>query len=512
MSENYRAFWDEALRQIGEEYKKNNQEGEFKLWFNMTYVGDEGNTIMVNVPSAFFWVQMEKKGFVGKVEDVLQQLTGQTIELSHVVTGIPVAKEEPKKLSHSEILEQAKIDSNEARATISQAFGLGQSAAVPAAGTEQPSAEKDDTRIEAAGERGAHPLLDSMYRFDTFVTGKNNDFAYSACVAIAKKPGQNKSFNPLLLYGGSGLGKTHLMQSVGNYIWEHNEEKLKICYIATENFTNQFYAALKANNIDSAFTKKFRSYDVFLLDDIQGLIGKKQLQNELFGMFDALKSHKAQMIFTCDRPISEFKDMEDRLKSRLGSGTSIDMQPPSFETRLAILQKKLELMKTSGSIAPEVERFIPEDVLSYIAKNVQSNVRDLEGCLNKVVGYADLTQNKLDIAATQNLLRDNFVDASTDAIPMETVQRVVADHYNISLSDIKGKNRSKKYVLPRQIAIYIGRTLLDYSFPELGEEFGGKDHTTMMHSFEKIVDMLKVDASMDTTIKMLIREIKDYKK
>ena len=159
-----------------------------------------------------------------------------------------------------------------------------------------------------------------------------------------------------------------------------------------------------------------------------------------------------------------------------------------------------------------MERFIPEDVLSYIAKNVQSNVRDLEGCLNKVVGYADLTQNKLDIAATQNLLRDNFVDASTDAIPMETVQRVVADHYNISLSDIKGKNRSKKYVLPRQIAIYIGRTLLDYSFPELGEEFGGKDHTTMMHSFEKIVDMLKVDASMDTTIKMLIREIKDYKK
>ena len=208
------------------------------------------------------------------------------------------------------------------------------------------------------------------------------------------------------------------------------------------------------------------------------------------------------MVFTCDRPLNELKGLEERLRSRIGSGAAIDMSPPQFETRCAILQKKLDLMGKQ----------LPEEVISYIAKNVQSNVRDLEGCLKKIFGYAELTGNTPDIAKTQDLLRDNFVEASMASISMDTVQRVVAEHYNISLSDIKGKKRNGKVTLPRQIAIYIGRTFLEYSYMDLGMEFGGRDHTTIMYSCEKIANALKTDAALESMINMLIREIKDYKK
>lgn len=496
MSENFRAFWDEALRQIGEEYKNNNQESDFKLWFNMEYVSDEGNEITVNVPSAFFWMQQNSKGYVAKVEETLSSLTGQKITLKHVETNRPVSTKgqtetqqlPPQPASRQptppkqeiDIIEQAKADYNEDRGIIAQT---------------------EKAQDSSAEGRGKHPLLSEEFTFDSFVKGDNNDYAYSSCLAIARNPGQAKLFNPLLLYGGSGLGKTHLMQAVGNYIWQNNDERLKICYTTTENFLNEFNTALKTNIADK-FTKKYRSYDVFLLDDIHFLLGKQGLQEAIFNTFDGLKSHNAQMVFTCDRPLNELKGLEERLRSRIGSGASIDMAPPQFETRCAILQKKLEMMGKS----------LPDEVVSYIAKNVQSNVRDLEGCLKKVVGYAEITNQMPDIAKTQSLLRDNFVEASMDSISMDTVQRVVAEHYNISLSDIKGIKRNKKYAFPRQIAIYIGRTLLDYSYPELGEEFGGRDHTTIMHSFEKISDQLKIDSSLEVTINMLIRQVKDYKK
>ena len=505
MSENFRELWDEALRQIGEEYRQKGQESDFRLWFNMKYVGDEGNEITVNVPSAFFWAQQVSKGYVAKVEETLRNLTGQELSLRHVETNIPVsgqaspppqdvpagsrtAPATPPQASpghpaaEEDILLQAKADYNSDRTVFSAPSGP--------AGAGQ-----------AASGRGSHPLLSDEFTFDSFVKGDNNDYAYSSCLAIARNPGQAKLFNPLLLYGGSGLGKTHLMQAVGNYIWANNPEPLKICYTTTENFLNEFNMALKTNVADK-FTKKYRSYDVFLLDDIHFLLGKQGLQEAIFNTFDGLKSHNAQMVFTCDRPLNELKGLEERLRSRIGSGAAIDMAPPQFETRCAILQKKLDLM----------DKELPQEVISYIAKNVQSNVRDLEGCLKKVVGYAELTGQVPDVTKTQNLLRDNFVEASMDSISIDTVQRVVAEHYNISLSDIKGKKRNSKYIVPRQIAIYIARTLLDASYPDLGEEFGGRDHTTIMHSYEKIADQLKIDGSLESTINMLVREVKDYRK
>ena len=544
MSENFRELWGEALRQIGEEYHNKGQEEDFRLWFNMEYVSDKGNEITINVPSAFFWAQQVSKGYISTVQEKLKELTGQEITLVHVETNRPVSNNArtgqaagAEQTAAPQTAGTASADDTgisgsapasrdaplppQSDATAFQNNGtpaehLSVPPSVGPAGGQndifaQARADYNAGRGISAGSpagsaaapagKGKHPLLKDEFTFDSFVKGDNNDYAYSSCLAIARTPGQNKLFNPLLLYGGSGLGKTHLMQAVGNYIWQHNPEPLKICYTTTENFMNEFSMSI-SNKIVDKFTKKYRSFDVFLLDDIHFLLGKQALQEAIFNTFDALKSHNAQMVFTCDRPLNELKGLEERLRSRIGSGTAIDMAPPQFETRCAILQKKLELM----------DRQLPEEVISYIAKNVQSNVRDLEGCLNKVVGYADLTGQIPDIAKTQNLLRDNFVEASMESISVDTVQRVVAAHYNISISDMKGKKRNSKVTFPRQIAIYISRKLLDYSYPELGEEFGGRDHTTMMHSYEKIDNQLKMDASLESTINMLIREIKDYKK
>ncbi len=525
MSENFRELWGEALRQIGEEYGRKGQEGDFRLWFNMEYVSDEGTEITVNVPSAFFWAQQVSKGYVSTVEEKLKELTGQEITLVHVETNRPVSQAagtghnaagsqtaspsmQPPPVPRTDgipadrppVPSSAGPSNNPAAGPAESASDILAQARADYNEDHMPPASQDNPDVSRPG-RGSHPLLSDEFTFDSFVKGDNNDYAYSSCLAIARNPGQAKLFNPLLIYGGSGLGKTHLMQAVGNYIWKNNSEELKICYTTTENFLNEFNMALKTNIADK-FTKKYRSYDVFLLDDIHFLLGKPGLQEAIFNTFDGLKSHNAQMVFTCDRPLNELKGLEERLRSRIGSGAAIDMAPPQFETRCAILQKKLDLMNKK----------LPEEVINYIAKNVQSNVRDLEGCLKKIVGYAELTGQMPDIAKTQSLLRDNFVEASMESISMDTVQRVVAEHYNISLSDIKGKKRNSKYTFPRQIAIYIGRTLLDYSYPELGEEFGGRDHTTMMHSFEKISDMLKTDASLELTINMLVRQIKDYKK
>ena len=296
------------------------------------------------------------------------------------------------------------------------------------------------------------------------------------------------------------------MQAIGNYIWKEKKGDVKICYISTENFMNEYTFAIRDTNPKNKtiekFKSKYRNLDVLLLDDIQFLEKKEGLQQELFYTFESLFNNKKQMVFTCDRPITDIKGIEDRLRNRFTRGLSVDMKAPNYETRKAILQKKMSILN----------KHIPEDIIDYIAKNVQTNVRDLESCLTKMIGYSDLINKELTIDIAKDLLRDTFSQATTGAITIETIQKVVADHYNISLSDIKSKKRSKQFIVPRQIAIYLARELTEYSFPDLGNEFGGRDHTTAMHSYEKIEELIKTDSSLNSTIESLIREIKDYKK
>ncbi|MBQ9237851.1 MAG: chromosomal replication initiator protein DnaA [Treponema sp.] len=461
-TETYRAIFNRALEEIHDEYKEKNKEDDFKLYFNLTYINDHQNTIAVSVPSEFLWQQMTSKGYIKEVIKKIEVLSGQkNIDLRPVIAEIGKSAESDSRKKPSE-----KI-----------------------AITQKPEKKKP------------HPQLRSDFIFETFVPGENNNFAYLAAFAVAKEPGKQAGRNPLLFYGGSGLGKTHLMESIGNYIYENSPEPLKICYISAESFTNEFTASLTAKKADQ-FKSKYRNLDVLLIDDIHFLQGKAGTQEELFYTFNALRDANKQIVFTCDRPIKELKEFSERMQSRLSSGTSIDMNPPNYETRRAILQKKLELQKKD----------IPPEVIDYIAQNVETNVRDLEAALNKMIGYAEIVQKPLTIDIAQEQLRDIFTVVSTENISIEIIQKVIADFYNISVSDINKPKRAKKFVIPRHIAIYICREMTEYSYTEIGQEFGGRDHSTIMHSYEKINEQLKTDSTLAMRIQQLMREIKNYKK
>ena len=450
----------------------NNQSDEFTLWFNMDYVEDTLSQITVSVSSEFMWIQMNSKKYVQRLEDKINELTGQQISITHIVKNkqtVSVPKKEP-------------LPEPETKPTITEPEIIHQ-------------VEKKSGPTENSHKK--HPQLNENFTFETFVPGENSIYAYNASISAAKNPG--KAYNPILIYGGVGLGKTHLMQALGNFIYSNNE-KSKIAYTSAENFTNEFTASLKNQTIDN-FKKKYRSLDVLLLDDIHFLSGKEATQEELFYTFNALSDKNAQMVFTCDRPIREIQKMANRLVSRLSNGLSIDLQPPNYETRIAILQKKLQLK----------EKELNPEIIEFIAKNVETNVRELEAALNKVLGYIELFGGSPDLDTVKNQLKDLITANSIENISIDIIQKVIADNYQVSVSDLKSKKRDKKFVIPRQIAIYIAREITEISFMELGNEFGGKDHTTMMHAYEKVKDLIKIDPSLNNKIQLYIREIKEHK-
>lgn len=496
----FKVFWDEALKQIEEQYKINGKTDDFKLWFNMNFVKSSGTDITVSVPSNFMWNRQVEMGFVSEIENKIEELCGQTVKLSSTVLKQKTASEQKTQNLENENLREFQSNSNQTNQNNNENNSINSS--YQKNPEEFQSKQNINQKFQETNVKRTkkHPLLDEKFTFENFVKGDNNEFAYSAALAAAKNPG--KAYSPLLFYGGVGLGKTHLMQAVGNFIYNNSQSNTKICYISAEEFANEFTKSLRDNQQEQ-FKLKYRGLDVLLLDDIHFLIGKKGIQEELFYTFEALYRKHSQMIFTCDRPLSELKGIEERLMSRFSLGTPIDLAPPSYETRCAILQKK--------SLSYETK--ISDEVIEFIAKTIQSNVRDLESSLKIIVSYADLIPGqKIDIEMVQKLLKDTFTQTSNDSISIDTIQKVIADHYNISISDIKSKKRNKKFVTPRNIAIYIGRELCEYSFPGLAEEFGGRDHTTIMHSYNNVADQIKVDSSLNNTIQLLIREIKEYKK
>ncbi|WP_288518200.1 chromosomal replication initiator protein DnaA [uncultured Treponema sp.] len=472
-SQNYKDFFEEAIKQIREEMNANNQSDEFTLWFNMDYVEDTLSQITVSVSSEFMWIQMNSKKYVQRLEDKINELTGQQISITHIVKNkqtVSVPKKEPlpepetkPKINEPEIVHQV---------------------------------EKKSEPTENSYKK--HPQLNENFTFETFVPGENSIYAYNASISAAKNPG--KAYNPILIYGGVGLGKTHLMQALGNFIYSNNE-KSKIAYTSAENFTNEFTASLKNQTIDN-FKKKYRSLDVLLLDDIQFLEGKEGTQEELFHTFNSIYDKNGQIVFTSDRPIKELKGFTERISSRFSRGLNVDLQPPNYENRLAIIQKKLELLHKS----------IPQDVIEYIAKNCQTNVRDIESCITKSIGFAELVGKPLTVEIAQNQLRDTINDPYSGTITIENIQKVVAEHYNVSVADLKSKKKDRKFVIPRQISIFICCSLTEYSTTEIGNEFGGRDHTTIMHARDKVESLLKTDSSMNSTVNLLIRATKDFRK
>ena len=460
-----------AMKELEKEFKEKNNEDEFSLWFNMKYVEDSIDSITVSVVSDFMNSIIAERGYFNLLQKKLKEITGQTLKIKCLVD------KENKEKTIDDIPEKQ----------------------VPVKETKQEAADKPKAEVGEAPKTKKHPMLLESFTFDTFIPGDNSNFAYKASMAVAKNPG--KQYNPILIYGGSGLGKTHLMQAIGNYIYSNGDDKLKIYYGSAESFTNEFTNSLTSKKT-TQFINKFRNLDVLLLDDIHFLDNKKGIQEELFHTFNALHEKQAQMVFTCDRPIKEIKNMTDRLVSRLSNGLCIDITIPNYETRVAILKKKLQLFGKK----------LDTEIIDYIAKNVETNVRELEAALKQILAYAEIIEQEPTLEMAKNQLKDILNSNSTQNISLDIIQKVIADNYQISISDLKSKKRDKKYVFPRQVAIYIARELTEISYSELGNEFGGKDHSTIMHAYDKIAESIKLDSSLEAKINIMMREIKEYKK
>jgi chromosomal replication initiator protein len=338
-------------------------------------------------------------------------------------------------------------------------------------------------------------LLNPKYTFSTFVIGNSNRFAHAASLAVAEAPA--KAYNPLFIYGGVGLGKTHLMHAIGHFILSQNR-KAKVLYVTSEKFTNELINSIQTNkNVE--FRNRYRNVDVLLIDDIQFIAGKESTQEEFFHTFNALHEASKQIIISSDRPPKEIPTLEDRLRSRFEWGLITDIQPPDLETRIAILKKKAELENL------EVE----DDVLAFIAKRIESNIRELEGALTRIMAYSSLTNSTLDVTVADEALKDIISNHRPKKITPELIQKVVSEYYQLKVDDLKSKKRNRPIAYPRQIAMYLCREMTDLSLPKIGDLFGGRDHTTVIHACDKIANDMNADLQVKRTINELTKRINE---
>ena len=335
--------------------------------------------------------------------------------------------------------------------------------------------------------------LNPRYSFDTFIVGPSNQFAHAACRAVAEAP--SRSYNPLFIYGGVGLGKTHLMHAIGQYVLQHHKT-FKLTYISSERFMNEMINAVRYDRILD-FRERYRTVDVLLVDDIQFVSGKEGTQNEFFHTFNALHDAQKQIVISSDRPPHEITALEERLRSRFEWGLIADIQPPDIETRIAILKKKAET-----EVVP-----LPDNVAMYIASRIKSNIRELEGSLIRLIAYASLTGRGLTLDLAQDVLR-NVLDHDEKALTIEQIQKFVAEYYQLKLGDLKSRNNSKSIAMPRQVAMYLCKSLTQASLPEIGRSFGGKHHSTVIHSIKKVEDLRKKDTVFNGLIATLLESVK----
>ena len=329
--------------------------------------------------------------------------------------------------------------------------------------------------------------------FDTFVVGNNNSFAHAAAMAVAQQPG--KAYNPLFLYGGTGLGKTHLLHAVGQHV-AANKKGAKVSYVSSEKFTNDYIAAIQDNQLVK-FRKKYRQTEVLLIDDIQFLAGKERIQEEFFHTFNALHEAHKQIVLTCDRPASEIQNLEHRLVSRFEWGLVTDLQPPDVETRLAILRNKVKSMGVE----------IPEDVLTFLANRIRTNIRRLEGALIRVASYAHLTGKDLTNDVVENLLREILQEEGRHTITIEVIQKKVAEKFDLRMADMTSKRRPENIAFQRQIAMFLSRQLTEHSLSAIGEAFGGRDHGTVLHACRLVKDRMEIDANVRQTVHYLEKQL-----
>jgi chromosomal replication initiator protein len=469
--DDYRLFWTEAVKQIQQELT----EQEYSLWFNrMNYLSSRQDTIIVSVPSSFYRDQVKSR-YLTLIENKLMELSGSKISLEFEVKTISINAGAAKPSSDASSATAMARPTNRPGTATGQRSGNGET--------------------QFRGRQGNHPSLKDAYTFDNFIIGENNAFAANAAMAIAKNPGTG--YNPCLVYGGVGLGKTHLLQSIGNSVFADFPD-MKIIYVTMENFTNEFIQAIREKK-QHIFKNKYRHADVLLIDDIHFLQKKPETQEELFHTFNALYDSNKQMVFTCDRPVSELKDLTDRLRSRFERGLNVDLQPPNYETRYAILRKKIE--------AAGVQ--IPEESVNLICENVTTTVRDLEAALTKLIAYAELVNKSITVDITKQQLKDFFATPVQKNITIDVIQRMVSEYFGVTVQELKSKRKTKTIAFPRQVAMYIARDITEYSTTEVGLEFGGRDHTTVMHACDRIKERMKTDPYFVSQLDNLKKDIRE---
>ncbi|MBM0065388.1 chromosomal replication initiator protein DnaA [Alkalicoccobacillus gibsonii] len=447
--ENIHDLWERVLSEMETKVSK----PSFETWLKSTKAtAIQNDVITVTAPNEFARDWLEDH-YAGLTSDTIEHLTGSRLTPKFVI---------PQNENEDDLL------------------------------VEQPP--KKIPQADATDDISTRTMLNGKYTFNTFVIGSGNRFAHAASLAVAEAPA--KAYNPLFIYGGVGLGKTHLMHAIGHYVMEHNP-KAKVVYLSSEKFTNEFINSIRDNKAVN-FRNKYRNVDVLLIDDIQFLAGKEQTQEEFFHTFNALHEESKQIVISSDRPPKEIPTLEDRLRSRFEWGLITDITPPDLETRIAILRKKAKAENLD----------IPNEVMLYIANQIDTNIRELEGALIRVVAYSSLINKDMNADLAAEALKDIIPNSKPKMLTIADIQKLVGDYYQVKLDDFKAKKRTKSVAFPRQIAMYLSRELTDSSLPKIGSEFGGRDHTTVIHAHEKISKLLGTDEDLQQKVQAITEQLR----
>jgi len=453
-------IWNRAVKQL----KSMLNEEVYKLWFApIVPLHIENNVLTLQVANDFCEVWL-KDNYHQLLEEVVGGNSELKLGITYKVGTSSPATIKPAPPSKSEKPQEAK------------------------GGTTPESAPGSPAKVNPA-----HNGFNPHYTFDSFVVGANNRMAHSAAMAVAQSPG--KSYNPLFLYGGVGLGKTHLLHAIGHHVLSR-KPKARVAYLSCEKFTNEFIDGIQNNQLVK-FRKKYRQTDVLLIDDIQFLSGKERIQEEFFHTFNALHEAHKQIVLSCDSPACEIDGLEQRLSSRFEWGLSADLQPPDVETRLAILLKREKSLGVT----------LPRAIVEYIANNIRANIRRLEGALLRVTTFASLTNQELTVDLAEQLLRDTLQEEGRSAVSIDVIQKKVAEHYDIRLADMTSRRRPEYIAFPRQVAMYLSRQMTESSLNVIGSAFGGRDHGTVLHACRLVKDRMEMDSSVRQAVLYLERQL-----
>ena len=452
----------------------------WKAWFSgIRPLAVANGTLVLAVPNAVVRERLEGR-FAALLQDVLHDTSGKDYPLRFdvEVAEAPVGEEGFQQTGHSSGLDVSRS---------LEADSHGRS--------DSDRTSSNGRREVARSAAGTDAPFNARYTFDAFVIGPSNRFAHAAALSVAEAPA--RSYNPLFVYGSAGLGKTHLLQAIGNYVRE-NFPRLRVRYVSTETFMNEFVETLRAKDDMGAFRRRYRECDVLLIDDVQFMDRKESLQEELFHTFNSLYGASKQIVLTSDRPPKAIATLEDRLRSRLLSGLTTDIQPPELETRIAILRTKAE----------HESAVVSDEILDFIASNVRDNIRELEGALIRVTAFASLNRQPLTRETAEIVLADMVAASQPRQITANQILEMSASHFGFSVEDLCGPSRRRPLVLARQIGMYLFRDLTDFSYPAIGREFGGRDHTTVIHAYDKISALMKERRNIYDTVTELIVRLK----